>query len=165
MVRWPAGCFGIDTTKPQITKIKLVDESFDHSDGIVLVNPIIKAFWEQGGLAAIRAFNKAPHPIPRKSPKNHIMNSVFTQPGSFASFSSRPCSVRSAPDRRPPAQPVQASRRLLTGTPSASSTEPLPTPPARAPHSHTFREFLAAPNLPDGCRPPKRVARPWVALA
>jgi len=91
MICRPAGRLGTDTAEPKFTEIKLVDESLDYPDGIVLIDPIVEAFGEKGSLAAIRAFNKASHPIPRKSSENHIMKSVFTQPGPKVDISEPRC--------------------------------------------------------------------------
>src|SRR5437762_1843472 len=86
MIRRPAGCLGIDPAEPKLGQIEFLDKDVDDANRIVLADPVLQAFGKQRALPATRPLNKAPHPPPRKSPResyrqNHIMRSVFTQPG------------------------------------------------------------------------------------
>src|SRR2546422_6180438 len=94
MIRRPAGCLRIDPVEPKLGQIEFLDKDVDYANGIVLADPVFKAFRKQRALPTIRPFNEALHPtlpqILRESYRaNHIKRSVFTQPGSFAS--SGPC--------------------------------------------------------------------------
>src|SRR5205823_13016431 len=89
MVRWPAGCLGIDPAEPKLGQIEPVDEDVDDANWIVLADPVFHAFRKQRALPTIRTINEALHPSPpqivRESYRaNHIKRSVFTQPGSKA---------------------------------------------------------------------------------
>ena len=78
-----ASChLGHNTVKPEVPQIERIDECIDDSDRIVLIDPVVQALGKQGGLAAIHAFDKAPHRIPQTSASNPITGRVFTQPGS-----------------------------------------------------------------------------------
>ena len=83
MIRRPARCLGTDPAEPEFARIEFVDENVDHPNGIVLIDPVIEAFRQKRTLPSIHSFNEALHPIPRKSPENHNIEGVFTQPGSF----------------------------------------------------------------------------------
>src|SRR6266480_5339387 len=102
MIRRPAGCLGIDPAEPKLGQIEFLDKDVDDANRIVLADPVLQAFGKQRALPATRPLNKAPHPPPRKSPResyrqNHIMRSVFTQPGSFSTFAMRAKHFRSSP--------------------------------------------------------------------
>src|ERR1700682_3311209 len=72
MIRRPASCLGSDPVKSKLGEVEFLDKCVDHPDRIVLADPVFQAFRKQRALPAIRAFNKALHPIPRKSRRNHI---------------------------------------------------------------------------------------------
>ena len=73
MIRRPAGHLGIDPAEPKLSQIEFVDKDVDHPNGIILADPVLKTFRKQRVLTAIRALNKALHPIPRKSRRNHTV--------------------------------------------------------------------------------------------
>ena len=92
MVRWSAGCLGIDPAEPKLGQIEVVDENVDDANWIVLADPVFHAFGKQRALPTIRTLNEALHPSPpqivRESYRaNHIKRSVFTQPGSEGDLS------------------------------------------------------------------------------
>ena len=76
-------------------QIELFDEDIDHANGIVLADPVFRAFRKQRGLTAINSLNEAPHPIlpqiARESYRgNQNRRCVFTQAGPFlAALSNR----------------------------------------------------------------------------
>ena len=71
MVRRPAGGLGINPAEPKLGKIEPLDKDVDHANRIILANPIFQAFRKQRALPAIRALNKALHPIPPQIRRNH----------------------------------------------------------------------------------------------
>jgi hypothetical protein len=82
MIRRPPGCLWINPAKLEISEIKLIDKNVDHTNRIVLANPILKAFGEQRALPSILALNEAPHPTLRKKlRRNH--NSRINQAAAF----------------------------------------------------------------------------------
>jgi hypothetical protein len=52
----------VKAKRPQIERI---NKSVDDAHRVVLINPIVQAPTKQGGLAAIHAFDKASHRIPK----------------------------------------------------------------------------------------------------
>src|SRR5262245_18939135 len=72
MVRRPSRRLRIDPAKPQLRKIKLLDEDINHPYRIVLVDKVLQAFRKQCRLTAIYPINEALHSIPRESSENHI---------------------------------------------------------------------------------------------
>jgi len=91
MIRRAPGCFGSDPVKSQHRQAEAADKDVDDPNGIILVDPVFQAFRKQRALPTIRALNEAPHPIPpqiaRESYReNQLSRSVFTQPGSTATF-------------------------------------------------------------------------------
>src|SRR6185437_6923218 len=44
MIGWPPGRRGLDTVKPELGKIERIDERVDHSNWIVLIDPVFQAF-------------------------------------------------------------------------------------------------------------------------
>src|SRR5262245_42345529 len=64
MVRRSSGRLGIDPDKPELRKIKFIDEDINHPNWIVLVDPVLQAFRKQRRLTAIYPINEALHPIP-----------------------------------------------------------------------------------------------------
>ena len=62
----------IDPAKPQLRKIKLLDEDINYPNRIVLVDPVLQAFQKQRRLTPIYPINEALHSIPRESSGNHI---------------------------------------------------------------------------------------------
>src|SRR5260370_23618516 len=63
MIRRPAGCLRIDPVEPKLAQIECIDEDVDYANGIVLADPVFKAFRKQRALPTIRPFNEALHPI------------------------------------------------------------------------------------------------------
>src|SRR5580693_3373967 len=83
MIRRPPGCLRINPAKLKISQIKLIDKNVDHTNRIVLANPILKAFGEQRALLSILALNEAPHPTPpQKLRRNH--NPRINQAAAFS---------------------------------------------------------------------------------
>ncbi len=116
MIRRPAGCLGSDPAKPKLGEIEFLDKYVDHPNRIVLANPVFQAFRKQRALPAIRALDKALHPIPPQIAqesyrKNQMRLCVFTQPGSRATDTRCPRDVRfhSESDR------IAALRQALLG--------------------------------------------------
>src|SRR5215472_5880532 len=66
MISRPPSLRRLDPVEPQSSKIERIDKRIDHSDWIVLVDPVVQAIGKQRALAAIRPLDKALHPIPRK---------------------------------------------------------------------------------------------------
>jgi hypothetical protein len=89
MIRRPAGYLGIDPAEPKLRQIQFLDKDIDHTNRIVLANPVFQAFRKKRPLPTIRALNEAPHLIPPQIAQesyreNQIPRRVFTQPGSKA---------------------------------------------------------------------------------
>jgi hypothetical protein len=63
---------GIHSAKPKFRKIKFIDKDINHTNRIVLVDPIFQTFRKQRRLSPIHPINEALHPIPRESPGNLI---------------------------------------------------------------------------------------------
>jgi len=61
MIRWPAGRCRIDAVKPEVAEFQRIDEYIDRPSWIALVDPILKAFWQQRRLPAIQSRHKACH--------------------------------------------------------------------------------------------------------
>jgi len=88
MIRGSPCRLRIDPAEIERTEIKRVDKHVNHTNRVVLVDPIIQAFGKQRRLPAIRPLDEALHrDLPRKSRHNNIMRAVFTQPGSIPAFS------------------------------------------------------------------------------
>ena len=66
MIGRPAGRCRIDTVKPEVAEFQRIDEHIDRPNRIALVDPILKAFWQQRRLPAIQSRHKAWHQIPRR---------------------------------------------------------------------------------------------------
>src|SRR5262249_22056478 len=64
MIRRPARRFRLDSAKPKRSQIKLLDKDIDHSNGVVLADPVFRALRKQRALPAIDPFNETLHPIP-----------------------------------------------------------------------------------------------------
>src|SRR6266536_948395 len=91
MIRRPTCDLRIDPAEPELGQIELIDEDINYPNRILLIDPVFQAFRKQRDLFSIRPFNEAPHSIlpqiARESYReNQIQQSVFTQPGSIASF-------------------------------------------------------------------------------
>ena len=82
MIRRPPGRLRIDPAEPELGQIELLDKDIDHTNRIVLVDPIFQAFGKQRRLPTIHPLNKALHRDPPKIASLFIMRGVFTQPGS-----------------------------------------------------------------------------------
>src|SRR5467141_2388296 len=61
MIRGSPCRFRIDPAEIERTEIKLVDEHVNHTNRVVLVDPIIQAFGKQRRLPAIHPLDKALH--------------------------------------------------------------------------------------------------------
>src|SRR5258705_6723920 len=68
MIGRPPGCLRFHSCEPKLEKIERLDERVDRSNRVILIHPVIEAFGQKRRLPAIRALDKALHPIPRKSP-------------------------------------------------------------------------------------------------
>jgi len=66
MIRRPPCRFRIAPAEIQRSQIKLVDKNVNHTNRIVLVDPIIQAFGTQRRLPAIRRLDKTLNRGPRK---------------------------------------------------------------------------------------------------
>jgi len=89
MIRRPTSRRWINSIEAHLGQIKRIDKHVDHTNGVALADEIIEAFGQQGRLPAIWPRNEALHPIPpTESRENHSGGRVFTQPGSFASYTS-----------------------------------------------------------------------------
>jgi len=62
-----ASCLGSNPVKSQLRQIEFINEDVNHLNGIVLINPVFQTLGKQRALPAIRALNKALHPIPRSN--------------------------------------------------------------------------------------------------
>ena len=87
-----AGRLGSDPVKSQLRQVEFINKDVNHLNRIVLVDPVFQAFRKQRALPAIRALNKALHPIPPQQRQNHrceihMNQGVFTQPGSKCDLS------------------------------------------------------------------------------
>ena len=67
MIGRPPRRLRINSAKPNLGQIEFLDKGVDRSNRIVFANPVFQAFTKDRCLFAIRAFNEAPHLIPRKS--------------------------------------------------------------------------------------------------
>src|SRR5829696_468192 len=103
MVGRTSGGFGHHPVKAEGPQIERIDKRIDDTNWVVLINPVVQAFGEQGGLAAIHAFDKASHRIPQTWLRDHIIDRVFTQPGSTAALKRVFVRVRSPRSLRPSA--------------------------------------------------------------
>jgi len=65
MISWPPRLRRFDPFKSQFREIEQIDECFNHSNRIVLLDPVVQAFRKQCRLSAIRPLNEALHSIPR----------------------------------------------------------------------------------------------------
>src|SRR6201989_719179 len=81
MIRRPARGSRIDPFKGHLGQIERVDKNVDHTNRIVLADPVFHAFRKQRALPTIDAFDEALHPIPLKSRGNR--NSRITQSSVF----------------------------------------------------------------------------------
>src|ERR1700756_3832259 len=81
MIRRPARGRRIDPFKGHLGQIERVDKNVDHTDRIVLADPVFHAFRKQRALPTIDAFDEALHPIPLKSRGNR--NSRITPSSVF----------------------------------------------------------------------------------
>ena len=44
MIRRPAGYLGLDTVEPKLGQIECIDKDIDHTNRIVLADPVFQAF-------------------------------------------------------------------------------------------------------------------------
>src|SRR5215467_12889539 len=89
MIGRPPSLCRSDSFEIECTEIERIDKRVDHTNRIILVDPVVQTFRKQSRLSAIRPLNEALHSIPRKPPMDHIMRGVFTHPGSSASGRAR----------------------------------------------------------------------------
>jgi hypothetical protein len=75
----PACRCGLDAFEAEIRQIERVDKGIHHTNGIALLDPLIKAFRQQRRLSAIGAPNEALHELPRQIAKRIIADSSFSR--------------------------------------------------------------------------------------
>src|SRR2546422_10974020 len=99
MIRRSAGCLRIDPVEPKLAQIEFVDKDVDYPNGIVLADPVFKAFRKQRALPTIRPFNEALHSGPPAnragiiSRESHQAQRFYTARvnlGGKSTFSTRP---------------------------------------------------------------------------
>src|SRR5262249_16942475 len=78
MIRRPAGSLWMGPPEPNRGQIQFIDKDVDYANRIVGIDPVLKAFGKQRALPAIRTLNKALHPVPRKSRRNHTASLTST---------------------------------------------------------------------------------------
>ncbi len=78
MVRGSSRRLGIDPDKPELRKIKFIDEDINHPNRIVLVDPFLQAFRKQRRLTAIYPINEALHSIPRELGESYSLTWAFS---------------------------------------------------------------------------------------
>ena len=61
MIGWPSSVRRRDPFEPQFSKIERIDKRIDHSNRIVLVDPVVQTFGKQRRLCASRPLNEALH--------------------------------------------------------------------------------------------------------
>src|SRR5579872_7096621 len=81
MISRPSGLRRLGPFESQLGEIERIDECVDHSNRVVLVDPVVQAFRKQRALAAIYSLDEALHPIPHKSRWNRT--SRVTSGGTF----------------------------------------------------------------------------------
>ncbi len=67
MISWSTGRLGIDARKTKIAKIEPFDVGIDHTNRIVRVDPVLKAFRKQRRLIPVGPFDKPLHAMPPQS--------------------------------------------------------------------------------------------------
>jgi hypothetical protein len=77
MIGRPPSLRRFDPFEPQFSEIERIDERVDHSNRIVLVDPVVQAFRKQRRLAAIRPLNETLHYSPR-NPQSIISCGAFS---------------------------------------------------------------------------------------
>jgi hypothetical protein len=75
----PACRCGLDAFEAEIRQIERVDKGIHHTNGIALLDPLIKAFRQQRRLSAIGTPNEALHELPRQIAKRIIADSSFSR--------------------------------------------------------------------------------------
>src|SRR5262249_23530007 len=65
MISWPPRLRRLDPFKTQFSEIEQIDKCVNHSNRIVLLDPVVQAFRKQCRLFAISPLNEALHSIPR----------------------------------------------------------------------------------------------------
>src|ERR1700693_2715042 len=85
MIRRPTCARWLNAAEPKFSQIEGRNEGVDHTNRIIICDPVIQAFRQQSRLPAISPLNKArhAHPPPIQC-GNHSRRGVFTQPGSKA---------------------------------------------------------------------------------
>jgi 2-polyprenyl-6-methoxyphenol hydroxylase-like FAD-dependent oxidoreductase len=71
MISRPSSFRRLDPVKPHFSQSQRIDERVDHSNRIVLVDPVVQALRKQCGLSAIRPLNEALHEIPRNPNRSY----------------------------------------------------------------------------------------------
>src|SRR5690242_16691864 len=89
MISRPPSLRRLDPVESELGEIEPIDEHVDHSNRIILVDPVVQAFRKQRALAAIYSLHEALHPIPPQIAMESYLTSyvrwhVFTRPGSKA---------------------------------------------------------------------------------
>src|ERR1700730_14760297 len=67
MISGPPSLRRLDPFELEFSEIERIDERVDHSNRIVLVDPVVQALRKQRTLSAIRPLNEALHSIPRNA--------------------------------------------------------------------------------------------------
>ena len=89
---------GMNAMAIRTGQIQRVDKAINHTNGIALLDPLIKALRQQRRLSAIGTLNEALHELPPANRQaNHSRQLVFTQPGSIASLLQSASYFRSTP--------------------------------------------------------------------
>src|SRR6516162_2517414 len=83
MISGPPSLRRLHPFEAELSEIERIDKRIDHSNRIVLVDPVVQTFGKQRRLCASRPLNEALH-WPPQPPMDYIMPGVFTQPGSRA---------------------------------------------------------------------------------
>src|SRR5438067_11870129 len=103
----PSCHFRCNAPKAQFAQIKLIDKDIDRPDRIVLAQIVIQPLGKQRALTRPSPITKRViESLPPKSQENHIIDGVFTQPGSDADGSPSLSGVRSSPYTGHSARPL-----------------------------------------------------------
>jgi hypothetical protein len=68
MIGRPPRRLRLNTAEPELGKIECLNERIDHTNRIILIDPVIEALRQERRLTAIRPLDKALHPVPA----NHL---------------------------------------------------------------------------------------------
>ena len=77
MIGGPTRRLRLDPVEPKFRKIERLHERIDHTNRIVLSDPVLQALGKQCALPAIRPFNEAPHPtLPQIARESYRENQI-----------------------------------------------------------------------------------------